>query len=819
MTPKICCSIVPASLDQLPAGVETGAEQRESTLQRTVKEHTNIITNLHRQLCTLWTKGKLVCVEGDVTAKLTDASPCAAGLEALGDCQATPEAETARLQDEVARLTENIMSLTSRLEESNHYKTAYREKLMELTGDLIEEDEEVLHQTSTIQALQRENRQLSQALQVERANIVWLRKSREASNGEAGKNRGGSDDFALDQLRQRHKDEIDQLGRAHEAETSALRVAEREQRLQAQELQRKTETLAREALRRQAEVGVLQEEIQQRTQRLVEAWSSEGQAALWDGSSPPAKALSHAELEASRREVQQLRHELLSCEAVQSGASASSSSARAASRERPAGLLQELKRHPINNGSDFDHRLSMEVERLSGLVEQLERERESVAASRDEHLRRREMNERTIKALQSQVDQAASEAMLTNSVLGKEASLRRDSYEAPNRRELSEAFFEAQPEHSQTSGDAEVDSLRSSLRARTQEVLDLKRNLQAQQQELQVEEYAKEEQAQTYRETQRRLEDLQSRQLDALRQEIRQEAQDAIGKHEEAEEILRSELKDLEDTNARMVQQNQRHFDDYSTMQERLSREMQSFRKEQAVVNQSVSQHRTAFDESPSSKSVTDLQKQVQALKAELEVSKFSPWKARTRRTTEAVLRQSTPSSLCDSSISSGPRPIEGVWGVEDLPQVRPGDAATEPLETQPQIVLEPVVLTGSRTEAPEMARQWAISRDGSPRQPGSLQVTTYAVTKPQGAVTVATRQGAAEGGEATRRTEIFSAGQRVRSTSPGDVNRESSAEPRVSAAIVQPAVRVRAGRAVPGSNRVSPGRLRVTPRPVTRQQ
>merc|ERR1719456_1217593 len=93
---------------------------------------------------------------------------------ATHDGQVDTESVVGKLQDKVTQLSQGMMMLTSRLEESNHLKLGYRERLMELTGEQFEEDdsfnaEEAPENFQNWQALQRENRQLSQALEAERA--------------------------------------------------------------------------------------------------------------------------------------------------------------------------------------------------------------------------------------------------------------------------------------------------------------------------------------------------------------------------------------------------------------------------------------------------------------------------------------------------------------------------------------------------------------------------------------------------------------------------------------------------------------------------
>jgi len=437
LTPKICCSVMNADLTNGQGALQEhgqGAERCGVILQQSVVHHSNIVTNLHRQLCSLWAKGKLVCagnVNGDFAARLTDARLDDQGSAAY-DSQAAQngadlswEEERQRLQDEVARLTQTAILLTSRLEESNHLRLGYRERLMDLTGEVLEDEslatEDVPENLRSLQALQRENRQLNEALQAERACVRSMQKDLEASKpawlqpDEPVENGG---QCSVEQLRRRHADELSRLAHIHSAEIEAMRGAEQQQRALAQELQRKNESLGREAMRKQTEVIVLQQEIRERTAHMVEAWSTQSRAAQSDGQATLTNALGMAELEAARREAEQLRQRL---QASEQEADAGYSSAATSSRprniitERARNLLLDLRKDPAARLSENERSLSREVENLMSLTERLQRERDGSRAASDEHCRRCEVAEKRAQQLQREVDRAAGEAMLNAS--------------------------------------------------------------------------------------------------------------------------------------------------------------------------------------------------------------------------------------------------------------------------------------------------------------------------------------------------------------------------------------------------------------------
>lgn len=482
LTPKICCSCsIDGDLrDGIPAsGSEAaGFERWEGVLRHSVTRQCDLIARLHQQLSTLWSRGKLVCTEqngGDATAaQLADREPFLLGSnesqQSNGGDQGFTDA--AKLQDEVACLTDGLINCTARLEStqailerSETQRLAYRERLLQL-GQMLEDDdvaavaEDAMNAQASvdappIQALHRYVRQLEEQLQAARAGVDRLASDRgdllgrEFPNEAAGGRRPGHGQLAINGVNGGSTDW------ALLAELEALRVAEQERHEEVQELQLECDRVMHEMQQRDAEVTVLREELKERTSRLVEAWSTQGRgpggAQPWQGSDSVRdgrSASSDTELQAARREVEQLRQRLRTCEEqagnrlvaapLYAGNAMAATAAAVSGRrldqngstmERARPLQEELRRTPSDDRpSGRELRLYAKVESLARLTDGLQREIQGMNATCEEQSGRLAAAESRAEQLQREADEAASETVLiTSTMRDKESQLRQEN--------------------------------------------------------------------------------------------------------------------------------------------------------------------------------------------------------------------------------------------------------------------------------------------------------------------------------------------------------------------------------------------------------
>jgi len=515
--PKVCCTITDHALASHVAQPPSPQQDRwEAALRRSVTQHGNIVAQMHRQLQALRFEGRLLSSDEHILAAGSGGASVEGAAFWSGGLGGDQTVE--QMQIEVQRLTEALKEMTMQLSNSDraamthyHASLAYRQRLEQFTQDLPQVDEVDWHPRGLTDC------------------------------SDFGTQVEGSKPGA-EVIERPERSRLADQSQASLVQLHGLRLSDKELRLKNTALQQERDEAFSNKIQMEAHVGVLKDELRQKTSELIDAWAREGQKAQDTDVSAPSN------------EEDRLRQDLCELEAR--------FRIELSDKEKQLELAwnSEQKQHDMALGelaqaNSVGRRLRAQMKDLKQQQCEVESSKAALAMS--------EVAASEVAAREQEISELRSEL----------ADMKLTSCSIPSSPSQRLTFEQAQ----------EVERLRSALQA----VAAQAEEIAAERDEMQLRNRQMEKHLEDEREELTRLKAEMSLTEESLHQQIR---------------LLRAEIRDLEEANESLQNQAQIHFDNVESLQANLAGEILAVQNaannieacEAPVVPQATSP--TAFD-------------------------------------------------------------------------------------------------------------------------------------------------------------------------------------------------------------------------------